>query len=379
MNQQERLYLTLLSASLWQQPVDADLFVGIDMEVWQELLKLSDAQRTTAFLTDSILSLPEQLQPPRTLRLKLLLQCEKIEKANRRLNELLAHIEWEYRLLNCPFVLLKGQGVALCYPRPLRRTPGDLDLFLYRRGDYETTRRWIEEKGFPCEQESLKHLGFNIGALHVENHRLMATFDRPKFDCRFREEEQRLVARGEWYSARIGGTVVQLLPPTFNASFLFIHLFHHYIHAGVSTRQLSDWLLLLSKHRNEIDKLEAARMLERLGLSRPASLFASAAVHYLGASPEIFPLSPAPFTSTVEKVMGDILQGAHFGRHHPGKKRPSGVWSGRWHGYQRTLHRTIKLWPVAPAHIVPLPFTKLYRRVRLTLWEDNNGSAHNVV
>src|SRR5690554_5340874 len=190
MNQQERLYLTLLSASLWQQPVDADLFVGIDMEVWQELLKLSDAQRTTAFLTDSILSLPEKLQPPRTLRLKLLLQCEKIEKANRRLNELLAHIEWEYRLLNCPFVLLKGQGVALCYPRPLRRTPGDLDLFLYRRGDYETTRRWIEEKGFPCEQESLKHLGFNIGALHVENHRLMATFDRPKFDCRFREEEQ---------------------------------------------------------------------------------------------------------------------------------------------------------------------------------------------
>lgn len=366
MRQPEQLYLELLRASLQRKTPREELFTALDAPLWEQLCTLSDRQRTTAMIADSILLLPEELQPPRTLRLKLLLQREQIEKRNNHVNRVLGEITAQYNDLDCSAILLKGQGAAVNWPVPLHRSPGDIDLFFFRKGDYERANRWVREQGVRCEQESVKHLGFDWKRVHIENHRVMATFERPKYNQRYLGEEGQLISAGNWEKEKIGYSEVLLLPPTFNACFLFIHLFHHFIHAGVSTRQLSDWILLLQQKQQEIDHVEAARLFDRLALSRPASLFAAAAVHYLEMPPEIFPIPPAKESPYISRIMEDLLHGGHFGMHRPGKKRPGGIWSGRWHSYKQTTRRSLTMGTLSPEHIPLLPVYKLMTRIKLT-------------
>ncbi len=371
MRQPEQLYLELLKASLQRQTPREELFVTLGTPLWEQVCTFSDRQRTTAMVADRILSLPEELQPPRLLRLKLLLQREQIEKRNDQVNRVLGEITAQYNDLDCPAILLKGQGAALNYPVSRHRTPGDIDLFFFRKGDYERANRWVREQGIRCEQESVKHLGFDWKGVHIENHRVMATFERPKYNRRYGEEEDRLIRAGNWKRETMGGSEVLLLPPTFNACYLFLHLFHHFIHAGVSTRQLSDWILLLQQKQQEIDHVEAAHLFDRLALSRPASLFAAAAVRYLEIPPEVFPIPPAKESPDITRIMEDLLHGGHFGKHRPGKKRPTGTWSGRWHSYKQTTRRSLTMRTLSPEHIPLLPLYKLMTRMKLTFRKNS--------
>ena len=63
----------------------------------------------------------------------------------------------------------------------------------------------------------MKHLGFNIGKVHIENHRKMASFDSNRYNKYFQAEVSRLIDLDGWETALIGNTEVKLLPPTFNA------------------------------------------------------------------------------------------------------------------------------------------------------------------
>ena len=134
----------------------------------------------------------------------------------------------------------------------------------------------------------------------------------------------------------------------------------------MSTRQLSDWILLLQQKQQEIDHVEVARLFDRFALSRPASLFAAAAVRYLEISPEVFPIPPAKESPNITRIMEDLLLGGHFGTHRLGKKRPTGTWSGRWHSYKQTTRRSLTMASLSPEHIPLLPVYKLMTRVKLT-------------
>jgi hypothetical protein len=213
-------------------------------------------------------------------------------------------------------------------------------------------------------------MGFDWQEIHIENHRLMATFERKKYNHRYLEEENLLITNNNWEKVQFNGSEVLLLPPTFNSCYLFIHLFHHFIHAGVSTRQFSDWILLLLNNKEKINLTEAERLFERLALRRPAAIFAAAAVKYLGVPSEIFPIQPDFDNRYVDVVMKDLLGGGHFGRYHNGKKRPPGVWSGRWYSFKSAIHRTLSMYSLSPQHFMLLPIHKLWIRFKLTLRGD---------
>jgi hypothetical protein len=107
-------------------------------------------------------------------------------------------------------------------------------------------------------------------------------------------------------------------------------MFHHFVHLGVSTRQFCDWILLLSASKNSIDKGSFEALLDEFALRKAASVFANAAIRYLGAPPSVFPFELNKDNRYAELVMKDILDAGHFGFYRPGKKRPKGKWSGRW-------------------------------------------------
>lgn len=370
MNNEQIIFLELLKSAVWDQPADVSAFRGMDLNTWTKVLRLSTLQRTTALIADGVQKFPEFCLPPLELYLKILLQAEEIEKANHRINGALQEITIEYQKLNCPFILLKGQGLALNYPNPLHRTPGDLDLFLYREGDYEKIKEWVNARGYPQEAEGVVHHGFTRDGIHIENHRFIASIEHPKYNNLLKKKVKEILASEIPYTRKMGNTEVRLFPPSFDAFYVFLHMFYHFVHLGVSIRQFCDWLLLLNTSKDCIDSVTFESLLDEFALRKAASVFANAAIKYLGVPRALFPFELHADTIYSEIVMKDILAAGHFGFYRPGKRRPKGKWSGRWFSFQNMLKRSATIIPIAPEHIAILPFRQFINRLNLTLKGD---------
>jgi len=370
MNKEQTIFLELLKSAIWHRPANISMFTGIDSCIWEKVFRLSTLQRTTALIADGIQTLPDFCLPPNELYLKLFIQSEEIEKANLRINKALSEITAEYAAVNCPFILLKGQGLALNYPNPLHRTPGDLDLFLYQEGDYEKAKEWVKVQGYPQEAECLIHLGYTRKGIHIENHKFISVIEHPRYYKLLKKEVKKILATENLNLLKIGETEVKLLPPSFDALFVFIHMLHHFMHLGVGIRQFCDWVLLLNKHKDFINKVYFESLLEEFALQKPACVFANAAIKYLDAPRSIFPFELHSDDVYSDVVMEDILDAGHFGFYRSGEKRPKGKWSGRWFSFRYTCKRSALMHPIAPEHIFIVPFVQILTRLKLTIKGD---------
>lgn len=70
-----------------------------------------------------------------------------------------------------------------------------------------------------------------------------------------------------------------LLPPaTYNALFIFLHLYHHFMYAGVGFRQLCDWCRCIYVHYSEIDLVALEACLKDLNYIIPGKSLALCAL-----------------------------------------------------------------------------------------------------
>ena len=360
-----RLFLHLLSAAIWDKPANASLFEELDTDTWKGIADMARRQTVSALIADKALSLPKESLPPKALRLQFMVMIKQTEELNKKMIQVLADISEEYRKANFPFCLLKGLSNGVNYPSPLLRNAGDIDLLLYRKGDYERGKKWCSEKGFKIEDGDHIHYAFDKDGIRIENHRRITYFDNKKYDNQFKEWEEELRKQENFTSVQINNLTVKQLPVEMNAFFIFQHMFRHFVHLGVGFRQYCDWLLFLAKHKDEIDPISFTKTAESYSLLYPMQLFARAAVENLDAPENIFPFEVIESEKHAEWIIEDILHSGNFGFHRPGKQRPREKMRGMWFSYKTTVRRSIKFGSIAPDHIRLLPFKKLINRLKI--------------
>lgn len=359
-------FLRLLSAAIWGHPLEASDFEGIDKSIWNEIASMAQRQSVRALVADKVLLLPADCLPPSDITLRFISVIEQTKNANRVMINLLKELQEEYTRAGFPFLLLKGLANGVNYPEPLLRNPGDIDLLLYKKGDYERTREWLTQKGVDIEPGGAVHYKYDRNGIAVENHSHTTYFNNRRYNQRFARVEEAILTKGDFATVDIDGeTSVSVLPMTFNAFFLFQHLFHHFVNFGVGLRQVCDWVLFLHKHQAEIDGDEFTRLAKQFALLYPMQLFARIAVDYLGTPEAIFPFPMIPNNRHADKVMCDLLEGGNFGFHRPGKKRPDEKMAGMWFSFVTTIKRSIKFADISPQHCGILPFTKLINRLKI--------------
>ncbi len=349
------LFLHLLSTSIWNKPADSKLFKGLAVETWDEIVDMARRQTVSALIADKALSLPKESLPPMKLRLQFMAMIQQTDALNRKMIQVLKDLSQEYQEASFPFCLLKGLGVGVNYPSPLLRNAGDIDLWLYRKGDFERATEYFKAKGFDIKYGSRTHNQFIKDGICIENHNSIIYFDNNKYDNLFKKWEQDLVENNEFATVKIDGLTVQQLPIEMNALYIFHHMFLHFVHEGVGFRQFSDWLLFLSKYRDEIETVSFTALPNSYARLYPMQVFARAAVKNLGASESIFPFEMIPDNEHADWVITDILQGGNFGFHRPGKQKPKERLRWMWFYYKKLLKRSRKFRPIAPEHIKLLP------------------------
>lgn len=365
MNAIHHQLLSLLRTALWGHPADHFLFEkGAD---WRALLRLADKQTVVGVVYDGILALPSRLQPPTDLLRQMHLHTVRIAQSHSLLNERLAEIVLLLQAEGISSVLLKGQGVARNYPDPLRRTCGDIDLYV-GANHYERVCTLCYEKGMLGESaaESIQHLHFDYKGVNIEIHRIAGVMFDGNRNRLFRRWSDHLLQGSTCRRVQINDMNVSLPPVRFDVFFIFYHTYKHFITGGVGLRQLCDWAMYLHAFRDEIDRDLLLKDLKRFHLLRAWRMMGTIVVEHLGLPEEDFPFYHA--TPTVKKVahitMELIWKDGNFGFHNPGRtQRPDGYLPGKLHSFRSVHRRLWRVFPLCPADIWCYYRTYLYNGI----------------
>lgn len=321
----QRVFFTLLQTGLWKK--EASLLADKQID-FSELYRLAEEQSVVGLIVAGIDWLKSQNATFVVQKADLLqfVGCTlQLEEQNRSMNEFLAWLMERLRKENVYAMLVKGQGIAQCYERPLWRASGDIDLLL-DADNYERAKKVLLPIAQEVEQEysSLKHQGMTISGVVVELHGTLHSRLSKRIDKVIDEAQERCLFHGEeraWHC----GTVDVFLPSADNdVIFVFTHILHHYFIEGVGLRQICDWCRLLWTYRSEFDSDLLEKRLKKMGLMSEWKAFAALAVDWLGMPVMAMPLysSEAKWKRKAERIIGFVMEAGNFG--HKRKHERSG-------------------------------------------------------
>lgn len=326
MNNNHKAFFELLKAGLWG---DGNPDIRIDGTTdWQVVYQLAQEQSVQGIVLQGIeavqgawLKVHGSPLVPRILLLQWIGEVRVIEQQNRDMNEFVAKLIAQLRANDIYAILVKGQGVAQCYERPLWRSSGDVDLLLSGE-NYEKAKKVLMPLATDAEQEftHFKHLGMTIDGFAVELHgtlhtRLSACVDNVV------DEVQRDVFGGgnvrtvEFKSSSDSRIQVFLPAPNEDVLFVFTHILHHFFLEGIGLRQICDWCRLLYTYRDSLNHKLLETRLRKAGLMTEWKAFAAFAVEYLGMPGDAMPLYSAnrSWRKKAAHIKAFVLEVGNFG------------------------------------------------------------------
>ena len=308
--------LALTKAGLWGIPINSDLFEQESID-WDEILALSDQQTVTGIVTDAIKELPEAKRPPKSIYFLMLKRTDELEKDNIEMYQTIPSMVKYFSEKDVQVLLLKGQGVGLCYRNPYRRATGDVDFFTgFEASSYEKAKNAFRDLGIQVVEEipQKKHVEYSVDGIKVELHGNISFTISKQFDNRFHKWMKDCLKTEKTIEKKAGETNIIILPPyRFDAVFIFAHALNHYLTSGLGLRQLCDWMCYLTKYHEKIDLNKLEKDLEYLGLTKFWRRFASIAVERLGMKKELMPLYDEKNNQYNEKILNHIFSTGNFG------------------------------------------------------------------
>ncbi len=369
-SREESLFLELLSSAIWDREPKQELFQNLPAKTWKGIEAIAQEQSVLAFVGNKILDLAKESLPDREMCLAFALRIQMTEQANRKQNKELNALKDDYDKENLPFVLIKGQSLAYYYPQPMLRACGDIDVYLYQKGDYERANQWAKEQGYRLQGTAVYEQLYWRNGTAVENHLHLMHYGRKKYDDALAQILEEVIKDKAFARLDLNGKTYETLPIELNAIYIFVHILHHFSYLGIGFRQICDWLIFLERHKAVIDIKKFDSLAERLDLQRPMELFALMSVEYLGASADIFPFA-LPRDKQSKKlanlVLEDIFRGGNFGFETFSGKKFKNIWARRFFMFRKSFVRSWKIGSVAPEHIRLTPLLGAVTRFKLTL------------
>ena len=243
LSRKEQRFFALLRAGIWNTVPERELFA--DKVDWYEIYTLAADQAVVGNVTDGINHLPEDLMPQAEELDPFLGDIMGTEQRNHQLN---SFIPFLFKALkDIPVVLIKGQSIALDYPEPSRRQPGDIDLLLMP-SEYDKAKEILIPKASTVEEEKrpIYHQGLYFRSIEVEVHGSIQTLMSPSLDRKLAALQEEMFRTGDFASVEIGGAAIPVPNAGFNAIYILVHFLHHYWSSGVGLRQLLDWMMFVS-------------------------------------------------------------------------------------------------------------------------------------
>lgn len=239
--------------------------------------------------------------------------------------------------------LLKGQGNAEMYPNPLRRCPGDIDVWV--NTDEKTAYQYVQER-FPDEVESYKHIHFPIFEdASVDVHITPLKFYNGSINKKLQCWIDRNKKTQFFHAIRLTETHRDVCVPTgyFNVVYQLGHMLIHLFDEGLGLRQVVDYFYVMKNLEVSQEKRkELISTIRNLGMMKFARAVMWIEHEVFGLSKEMCLVEPDERRGKL--LLNDIVEAGNFGHY-----------SERYHGksgfYYRGMvetWRNMRLLSIAP-------------------------------
>lgn len=302
----QQAFLALVRAGLWgKEEVQLTSFGQID---FNEVMTLAEAQSVIGLVTSGIEHVTD-LKVSQSILLQFVGRTIQIENRNKAMNGFIADMIDKMRKSDIYTLLVKGQGIAQCYERPLWRASGDVDLLL-NDTNYAKAKKYLIAlcSGNKPEERYSKHLGMNIDHWYVEIHGTLRTGLSSKIDKEVDDVQKDVFYCGNVRSWDNGGVQVFLPAPDNDVFFVFTHFIKHFYKEGMNLRQVFDWCRLLWTYNDKLNLSLLEKRLHRAGLVKEWKTFASLAVDYFGMPVEAMPFYDSKYKKNGNQLIKHILK-----------------------------------------------------------------------
>ena len=309
----QKVFFELLRTGLWGG-CNVDLNTNLNLDLiedvkWNEVYRLAQEQSVQGLVLQGIewfkhhnlnvletFGTSEAAKPsaplvPKVLLLQWIGEVQVIEQRNKEMNAFIAELIEKLRRNDIYALLVKGQGVAQCYEKPLWRSCGDVDLFL-SDSNYEKAKKFLVLLASEVETEYVgsKHLGMTIDGWVVELHGSLYGGLSSRIEQELDKVHQDTFFGGAVRSWNNNGTQVFLLKAENDVFYVFSHILQHFFMEGIGLRQICDWCRLLYTFKDSLNYGLLESRIKRAGLMSEWKAFGALAIEYLGFPKDSMPL-----------------------------------------------------------------------------------------
>lgn len=336
------VFFELLKAGLWGEAdanlnVNHNLFEGVE---WEKIYQLAQEQSVLGLVLAGLeqyknLNANLDLNISKVLLLQWIGEVQVIEKQNKDMNAFIAELIEKLRKEDIYAILVKGQGIAQCYEKPLWRSSGDVDLLL-SKDNYEKAKAFLLPLGEITEPEEAnkKHFAMQVEQWAVELHGTLRVGLSKRVDRMLDKVQHDIFYGGQVRSVALdvndnlndnlndNGTTtsfksVQVFLPAANEDvvYVFAHILQHFYKGGIGLRQICDWCRLLWTYRESLNHEYLESKIREAGLVSEWKAFYNLASGYLGM-PDFglgLMVHDSRFDKKADKIGEFILEVGNFG------------------------------------------------------------------
>ena len=322
MPKESAVFFSLLRAGLWG---DRDPDIRIDGTTdWDYIYRLTQEQSVQGLVLQGIEELKAkgiELYVPKILLLQWIGEVQQIELRNKEMNAFIAGLIEKLRKNDIYALLVKGQGIAQCYEKPLWRCSGDIDLFM-NDDNYHKAKSFLMPMASSVEEEYVreKHLGMTIDGWVVELHGHLYSGLSSRVERVLDRLQEETSYGGQVRSWMNGQTQIFLLKAENDAFYVFTHIMQHFFKEGVGLRQICDWCRLLYTYRDSLNYGLLEQRIKKAGLVSEWKAFGALAIEYLGFPKDSMPLldvrskkEDVRWRKKADRIMEFILKSGNMG------------------------------------------------------------------
>ncbi len=305
-------FYALLRAGLWEQSVRLSPFSPIDFD---ELYKLAEEQSVVGLIAAGLEHV-EDMTLAKQQVMPFMKRVIALESRNASMNGFIASLMSKMREAGIQALLVKGQGIAQCYERPMWRSAGDIDLQLDAE-NYAKAKAFLTPRASSVDKEDVPrmHLGMTIDSwiieLHGTLHGGLSRYTNEQID----QIQEEMFCSHSFRTWNNGGTEILLPGETKDSIFIFVHILQHFFRGGIGIRQICDWVRLLWTCRDSIDRTLLEKRISQMHLMTEWKSFAAVAADYLGMPVEAIPLydPSSRWHRKARRINSYILEVGNFG------------------------------------------------------------------
>ncbi len=320
-NDNVNTFFALVKAGLWEQFIDSKdrhELTGKAVD-WNEVYRLANEQSVLGVVLGGMEWFREHdamATVPKNVLLQWIGEIQMLEQRNKAMNNFIGVLVGKMRKEGIYTLLVKGQGVAQCYERPLWRSSGDIDLFLSDE-NYNRAKDFLKPIATSVEAEYVteKHLGMTIDGYTVELHGTLRSGLSSKVEKGLENIKKAVFNEGQVRSWMNGKTQVFLPAADVDIVYVFTHILQHFYKGGIGLKQICDWCRLLWTFKDSLNLGLLETRIKQMGLMTEWKAFGALAVEYLGMPENAMPLysSDERWKLKASRICSFIMEVGNFG------------------------------------------------------------------